>query len=165
MSNMKAERVAHQATVGNMTVRALLRLIGKKYDEKRGFEPFRKRHMVVVRAFFDEECCYCGTRLNNGKSEQDHLIPMNMTECGLHAWGNVVPCCDECNDKKHGTPWELYRAEIAPNYAKRIDQFQIRYKYEFESAKLASVAKSLHHKIGESMLNLVLQSVGQFESD
>jgi hypothetical protein len=39
---------------------------------------------------------------------QDHLIPMNKTSLGLHAWGSVVPSCQDCNAKKQGKEWHAY---------------------------------------------------------
>ena len=39
---------------------------------------------------------------------EEHLVPINRTAAGLHAWGNIVPACKDCNDMKAGTPWETH---------------------------------------------------------
>ncbi|MES2299381.1 MAG: HNH endonuclease [Pseudomonadota bacterium] len=167
MFNGKPKRVAHQASVGNSTVRSLLRLVGQKYDESRGFDRFGKNlksDMDRIVTFFDGNCCYCGEVLSSANLEKDHLIPINMDQCGLHAWGNVVPCCAKCNDEKHGTPWEVYCKGVERRYVERIIQFRIHYKYDFDSAKLAAVTKRLHREIGEEMAHRVWQSLNQIMS-
>src|SRR5207249_3862868 len=85
-----------------------LRRVGIQYDLSRGFTPFSGRvHMHEVRAFFGDKCCYCGRAVAVGWTK-DHLIPINKTSCGLHAWGNVVSCCRECNALKHYGAWTEY---------------------------------------------------------
>src|SRR5438445_8889606 len=43
--------------------------------------------------------------LVGSRAAQDHLIPTNKTSLGLHAWGNIVPACADCNGKKQGSDW------------------------------------------------------------
>ena len=33
---------------------------------------------------------------------------MNKSHLGLHAWGNVVPCCQNCNNEKQQKPWQEF---------------------------------------------------------
>jgi hypothetical protein len=66
--------------------------MGTAYDEERGLAVYDgKGHFAQVREFFGQRCCYCGDELVSGRVAQDHLVPMNKTSLGLHAWGNVVP--------------------------------------------------------------------------
>lgn len=156
------ERVAHQSTAGNLAVRALLRLAGKEYDIKRNLQPFNSKvDFVKVLQFFDGACCYCGDSLEPKNREKDHLIPMNMTECGLHAWGNIVPSCRDCNREKHGQPWREYRTKIEKKYAKKIDAFCQEYQYDFDAANFRQVVLALHKDVGKELSKRVWQSLQQ----
>ena len=53
---------------------------------------------------------------------------MNKANLGLHAWGNVVPCCKDCNNEKQQRPWQEFLLETAsPDHvairSKRIEEF------------------------------------------
>ncbi|MCI2254553.1 HNH endonuclease [Domibacillus sp. PGB-M46] len=60
---------------------------------------------TVLLTDFNHRCCYCEKKLTIDTMEKDHLIPMNKTYVGLHAWGNLVPACHSCNSKKSGKEW------------------------------------------------------------
>src|SRR3712207_8626956 len=83
--------------------------MGAAYDEERGLTPYNgTKDFALVRQFFNEKCCYCDSELAVRRTAQDHLVPMNKTSLGLHAWGNVVPACQDCNAKKQGKEWHAY---------------------------------------------------------
>jgi hypothetical protein len=51
---------------------------------------------------------------------------MNKTFLGLHAWGNVVPCCQACNNEKQQKPWREFLLSKAddPQVEKRSNLIQ-----------------------------------------
>ncbi|MGH7717302.1 MAG: HNH endonuclease [Gemmatimonadaceae bacterium] len=89
--------------------------MGAAYDEERGRAPYRGRgDFDEVKGFFGQRCCYCGTEFSESTpAVQDHLIPMNKADLGLHAWGNVVPACQTCNAKKQRKDWRDFIIERA----------------------------------------------------
>ena len=98
-----------RADIANTALRIFLQEMGEAYDKRRGFVPYDgRKDFNTVRAFFGERCCYCGGELQSGQIAQDHLVPMNKTSLGLHAWGNIVPACSPCNAKKQGRAWHAY---------------------------------------------------------
>ena len=87
------------------------------YDEERGRAPYeRAKHLKTVQDYFGGRCCYCGIDFTAANpAVEDHLIPTNRTELGLHAWGNIVPACRECNARKQGGDWRdfiIHRAGV-----------------------------------------------------
>lgn len=92
------------ADVPNRIVRLFLQEAGLQYDANRGLAPFRRMTSELI-ARFGGNCAYCGT---TAPLVEEHLVPINRTSVGLHAWGNVVPACKECNDRKSGNPWETH---------------------------------------------------------
>ena len=54
-------------------------------------------------------CHYCGAHFPPATLTMDHIIPNSRGGRSIHA--NVVPCCKECNTKKHSLlpmEWEEY---------------------------------------------------------
>ncbi len=94
--------------ISNSAIRIFLQDVGKFYDEARGFEPFVPKiaQKDELLDYFNHQCCICGTQIDRKSLSKDHLIPMNKTSLGLHAWGNVVPCCSPCNNEKQQKPWQ-----------------------------------------------------------
>ena len=102
-----------RADIANTALRIFLQQMGQAYDLQRGFKPYDgKADFAEVRTFFAQQCCYCGSDLESGRTAQDHLIPVNKTSLGLHAWGNVVPAYQDCNGKKQGKEWHGYLAQV-----------------------------------------------------
>ncbi len=117
-----------RADIANTATRIFLQEFGATYDEMRGLPQYVKAtHFEEVKEFFGNTCCYCGTELVAGHVDQDHLIPLNRTELGLHAWGNIVPSCSPCNSVKRGRLWQDIVQEkaglLAPERIKRIKSF------------------------------------------
>ena len=90
-------------------------MVGQFYDEARGHSKFvpNKGQKQELLEFFDHQCCYCGRLITVDTLSQDHLIPMNKEHLGLHAWGNVVPCCKDCNNAKQHAGWSEFLATQA----------------------------------------------------
>ena len=139
--------------IPNTAIRIFLQQIGAAYDEERGFTPFRaNRDFDEVREFFGDRCCYCGIIFGPGRrAVQDHLVPMNKADLGLHAWGNIVPACDACNAKKQGGDWRdfiVQRAGVdAAERHTRVKAFLKEYRYE-PSRELGQIAGELYEEIG-----------------
>src|SRR5688500_18510758 len=108
-----------RSDIANTALRIFLQEVGAAYDEERGRTPWRgARDLPTVVAFFGGRCCYCDVEFSaTNRAVQDHLIPMNKTDLGLHAWGNVVPACAPCNAKKQGREWKDFIVERAGVHA------------------------------------------------
>lgn len=142
-----------RADIANTALRMFLQEMGAAYDVERNLPVYDgKKHFAEVRQFFGERCCYCGAELISGDIAQDHLIPMNKTSLGLHAWGNVVPACQVCNAKKHGDEWHAYLVRRAgPDAAERYERvtaFVAEYKYSPDLERLRDVAEELYEEVG-----------------
>lgn len=149
-----------RADIANTALRIFLQEMGEAYDVKRGLKPYDgKKHFLEVRRFFSERCCYCGTEIQQDRYAQDHLIPMNKTYLGLHAWGNVVPACQDCNARKQGKEWHAYLVQCAgPNTAERyasIERFVKEHKYAPDLNHLKTVAEDLYAEVGRISMALI----------
>jgi HNH endonuclease len=155
-----------QSDIANTALRIFLQEMGAAYDEKRGLARYENKHFPGVREFFGERCCYCGDELIPSRTAQDHLIPMNKTSLGLHAWGNVVPACQDCNHQKQGKPWHEFlvrRAGVnATERYERVREFVAKYKYAPEANNLRKVAEDLYAEVGAIAMTLVSTKVRLF---
>ncbi len=150
-----------KSDIANSAIRIFLQDVGKFYDQARGFEPFgpKKAQKEELLKFFDSKCCFCGEGIMISSLSQDHLIPMNKANLGLHAWGNVVPCCSPCNNKKQQRPWKEFLAEIALgedrcSRMKRIDEFVEAKRYD-PNLNLHQYADNLYEDVGEVAMTLI----------
>ena len=149
-----------RADIANTALRIFLQEMGEAYDEQRGLTPYDgSKDFPEVRSFFDDKCCYCGGDLVTGRVAQDHLIPMNKTALGLHAWGNVVPACQDCNAKKQGTEWHAYLVTRAGSNAseryQRVQDFIKHHKYAPDSSDLRDTAEELYDEVGSIAMTLI----------
>jgi hypothetical protein len=149
-----------KSDISNSAIRIFLQDVGKFYDEARGYEPFvpKVAQKDELLDFFDHQCCFCGSPIDKKSLSQDHLIPMNKTSLGLHAWGNVVPCCSPCNNEKQQKPWLQFiqqksKAE-APSRMKRINAFVDSKSYD-PSLNLHDFADNLYEDVGEVAMTLI----------
>ena len=155
-----------QSDIANTALRIFLQEMGAAYDKKRGLVPYESKNFAEVRAFFGERCCYCGLDLAISRTAQDHLIPLNKPGLGLHAWGNVVPACQDCNAKKQGREWHEFLVtgagpEAAERYA-RVRAFVSKYKYAPEANNLRRVAEDLYAEVGAIAMTLISAKVKSF---
>ena len=97
-----------KSDISNSAIRIFLQDVGKFYGDVRGFEPFGPKvgQKDELLEFFHHQCCFCADPISRKSLSQDHLIPMNTSALGLHAWRNVVPCCKDCNTEKQQRPWK-----------------------------------------------------------
>jgi hypothetical protein len=92
------------------------------------------------------------------RTAQDHLVALNQTSLGLHAWGNIVPSCAECNALKQGRPWHEIVAERAGVNAaeryQRIREFVEKYRYD-PPFDLRSATADLYAEVGSVAMALI----------
>jgi hypothetical protein len=97
----KVTKTRYKATAegdaANLVIRAILSNLG--------MESFTRHDWEETKAYFLNRCAYYDER-NPSCDEiipthRDHIIPINKTELGEHRIGNLVPCCNACNKKKH----------------------------------------------------------------
>jgi hypothetical protein len=149
-----------RADIANTAVRIFLQDFGAAYDEMRDQPKYMKgKHFPEVRKFFGERCCYCGVDFGPGHpAVEDHLIPMSKKDLGLHAWGNIVAACAECNAAKQARPWHEVIAERAgPDAAeryKRIQDFVKVYKYA-PAFDLGNATADLYAEVGDVAMALI----------
>lgn len=149
-----------KSDISNSAIRIFLQDVGKFYDDARGFEPFGPK--VVQKdellEFFGYQCCFCSTPIDRKSLSQDHLIPMNKSSLGLHAWGNVVPCCSACNNEKQQKPWEEFIVSKAGDKAKertnRIHEFVASKNYD-PTLNLHEFADNLYEDVGQVAMTLI----------
>lgn len=138
--------------------------MGAAYDEERGLTPWRgAKDLPQVVEFFGGRCCYCDAEFAPGNpAVQDHLIPINKTDLGLHAWGNIVPSCGACNAKKLGSDWRDFIIQRAGVHAAerhgRVKQFLDHYDYR-PSVDLRDVAAELYEEVGSIAMTLITTKV------
>jgi hypothetical protein len=149
-----------QPDIANTALRIFLQEMGAAYDEERGFAPYRTaRDFPTIQAFFGGRCCYCGDAFGPSlRAVQDHMVPMNKTDTGLHAWGNIVPACAPCNATKQGRNWKDFIIERAgPDAAERharVKAFLAEYHYS-PGADLRVVAAELYEEVGAISMALI----------
>jgi hypothetical protein len=158
-----------RADIANTALRIFLQEMGAAYDEERGLTPYRGgKDFDVIKSFFGNRCCYCDIDFATaGAAAQDHLIPMNKTNLGLHAWGNIVPACPPCNAKKQGSDWRDFIIERAGAHASerhtRVREFLNQYSYR-PSLDLSSIAEELYEEVGSIAMTLITAKVKRIRS-
>jgi hypothetical protein len=134
--------------------------MGAAYDEERGRPPYRGgKDFKEIQDFFGGRCCYCGVEFSSTRpAVQDHLIPMNKADLGLHAWGNIVPACQACNASKQRKDWRDFIIERAGRDATerhaRVRAFLQEYDYN-PTLELRDVAEELYEEVGSIAMTLI----------
>ena len=145
-----------KSDISNHTIRIFLQMVGKFYDEKRGYKPFSKtkRNILELLKSFGNKCCFCNNMINEKTISLDHLIPTNKEKLGLNAWGNIVPACSSCNNKKHNKDWVDYINSIAKLTPKEKNDNISNLKCYLKSMKynpnleLKEIAENLYDDVG-----------------
>jgi len=150
-----------KADISNSAIRMFLQKVGEAYDQYRGLQPFKPTtsQWTEVLEFFDLKCCYCDEPVTQKSAVKDHLIPINKESLGLHAWGNVVPSCPDCNRKKHNRDWQTYLEDscISEQYLfhiKKIKKFMACYNYN-PTLELGTIAENLYADVGAVAMTLI----------
>jgi hypothetical protein len=154
-----------RADIANTALRIFLQEMGVEYDKERGLTPYRgAKDFAVVKEFFDGNCCYCNTA---PATVGDHLIPMNKSSLGLHAWGNVVPACGPCNATKQGSDWKDFMiqqagADASARYT-RMQAFLSKYEYH-PKGDLREVAEVLYDEVGAVAMALITSKINRLSN-
>ena len=149
-----------KSDISNSAIRIFLQDVGKFYDRERGFEPFGPKvsQKDELLEFFNYKCCFCNVEIDRKSLSQDHLIPMNKSSLGLHAWGNVVPCCKDCNNEKQQKDWrEFTKAKAGADARKRIkliEEFVASKNYD-PNLNLHEYADNLYEDVGQVAMTLI----------
>lgn len=150
-----------KSDISNSAIRIFLQEVGKFYDKERGFEPFipKKAQKIELLEYFNYECCFCGVQIDENTFSQDHLISMNKTALGLHAWGNVVPCCKECNNEKQQKPWVEFltnksSGKVYTARKSQIDSFITAKNYD-PNLNIHEYAGNLYEDVGQVAMTLI----------
>lgn len=126
----------------NRIVRLFLQEAGRQYDANRGYPKFGTMTPALVERFAG--CCaYCGEP-PPPKLVEEHLVPINRSAVGLHAWGNIVPACKWCNDLKGHQTWEVHPRLNAAR-RQRIEAYIEEYDYSPDVSELRVVLEKLYH--------------------
>jgi hypothetical protein len=149
-----------KSDISNSAIRIFLQDVGRFYDEARGYDPFGPEvaQKDELLDFFDYQCCFCGISIDRNSLSQDHLIPMNKSALGLHAWGNVVPCCSGCNNEKQQKPWrEFIVIKAGEKAIERIEMIQnfVQLKEYDPALNLHEFADNLYEDIGAVAMTLI----------
>ncbi|MEV6971785.1 HNH endonuclease signature motif containing protein [Hamadaea sp. NPDC051192] len=123
----------------NRIVRLFLQDAGRQYDINRGHQPFRQL-TPSLRARFGDACAYCGSV---GPLVEEHLVPMNRKDAGLHAWGNIVPACKACNDIKSSKAWTIH-PKLDTRRRQAITDYIDEYAYRPDVTELRIVLERLY---------------------
>ena len=83
------------ADVANLFIRCFLSDVGEALG---GCSNLQWRKTLE---YFDFCCAYTGKPVTKATAVMDHAIPMNKRHCGLHLFGNLVPCISAANTEKH----------------------------------------------------------------
>jgi hypothetical protein len=150
--------------IANTALRIFLQEMGAAYDDERGQPPYKGgKHFEKIKDFFGGRCCYCGLRFGPAlPAAQDHLIPMNKADLGLHAWGNIVPACQACNAKKQRQDWRDFiimraGADAGERHA-RVRAFLEEFNYK-PSFDLRDVAEELYEEVGSIAMTLIATKI------
>jgi hypothetical protein len=84
---------------------------------------------------------------------------MNKAALGLHAWGNVVACCQGCNNDKQQADWKEFLKKKADKNVlhqrrDRIEQFVALKNYD-PNLNLHEYADNLYEDIGAVAMALI----------
>ena len=150
-----------KSDISNSAIRIFLQKVGVFYDETRGFEKFvpTKKQKLELLEFFNNSCCYCGAQLAHRTLSQDHLVPMNKAQLGLHSWGNVVPCCQSCNNEKQQSPWLNFlitkcEGGTLQERKAKMEKFVKKMNYQ-PNLQLDLYAENLYEDVGEVAMTLI----------
>lgn len=150
-----------KSDIANSAIRIFLQKVGVFYDNARGFEKFipNKKQKEELLKYFNHQCCFCDAEITLKSLSQDHLVPMNKAGLGLHAWGNVVPCCQTCNNEKNQKDWVEFlglkaHGKVYKDRLNTIRAFVKEKNYE-PNLHLDEYAGNLYEDVGEVAMTLI----------
>ncbi len=160
----KSIKRTHSADAANIFVRNLL------CDISEVFGGYAKADEEKTLKYFGNKCAYTGQKLTDKNTSMDHLVAHNRFECGLHLYGNIVPCDSSVNKSKGSKSFEEflnsdseYLKDMDPSERKArielIKEFQTKSGYE----KKALLIADLKIKIEESYTEIQELAIKRFD--
>lgn len=150
-----------KSDISNSAIRIFLQKVGSYYDNARGLKEFKrnKKCKAELLRHFEGKCCYCDKEISIDSVSLDHLTPMNKEYLGLHAWGNIVPCCSGCNNQKNNRNWKEFLKSKSPQkvFQKKleaVERFMLEMNYN-PNINLFNVATNLYADVGEVATTLI----------
>ncbi len=114
----------HSADAANIFVRNLL------CDISEVFGGYSKADEEKTLKYFGNKCAYTGQKLTDKNTSMDHLVAHNRSECGLHLYGNIVPCDSRVNKSKGSKSFETFLNSDS-EYLKDMDSSERKARIEF----------------------------------
>lgn len=150
--------------VPNRIINLFLQEAGERYDRARGLAPYRRMTPETL-ARFDGLCAYCSAPWE----VEEHLVPRNRRAGGLHAWGNVVPACKSCNQRKGDRSWEAHLREVVIDPEKfeaaraRIARYISEFAYDPDTSALLPILAALYERSDHQARELVRTALVETE--
>lgn len=144
----------HSADAANIFVRNLL------CDISEVFGGYSKADEEKTLKYFGNKCAYTGKKLTDKTTSMDHLVAHNRSECGLHLYGNIVPCDSSVNKSKGSKSFETFLNSDS-EYLKDMDsserkdriefirEFQTKSGYEKKAALIADLKIKIEESYSE----------------
>ena len=109
----------HPGDAANTYVRMILSDVGRLAG---GLSEAEWDH---TREYFDGRCAYTGRELGPEDVVREHAVPINRTQCGVHAYGNVLPSSMEANAKKGGMHYVEFMKTVVKDVGRlrKIERF------------------------------------------
>ena len=139
MGNKNSIKRTHPADAANIYVRNLLCEISERLGG------FSKDDLKKTLKFFDHKCPYTGQTITKKNYALDHIEPHNRACCGLHIYGNVIPCYKKANARKSDKGFEDFINSIE-EITEEEKQSRIKKLKDF-------ISESNYHNIKESIGN------------
>jgi hypothetical protein len=147
--------------ISDAALSIFLQDVGTFYDNARGLRVFGPDvdQTIEVLMYFSYQCCYCTTPVRAETVSWDHLVPVDKRALGLHAWGNVVPCCQICSSKRQQKFWkEFLQLRCATSSFEArvalIESFAALKRYDLD-LNLHHFADTLYEDIGAITTTLI----------
>lgn len=99
-SQLRSATRRAKSDVANKLVSMFLHELSRKISENWPLRVDGEKYEELVRKWFDNRCPYCSRNLAGTISVIEHLDGMNRYRAGLHAPGNVLVACKNCNSEK-----------------------------------------------------------------
>ncbi|MCA9178886.1 MAG: hypothetical protein KDB14_30695 [Planctomycetales bacterium] len=87
--------------------------------------------------YFEHRCPYSDVPITEETAVQDHAIPINRQHCGLHLYGNILPCAHEANARKHHKHFRDFVTD--PQRLQKIEEFIEQSGYWEKAAMLGDL--------------------------
>lgn len=89
-----------KSDVANKLVSMFLHELSRKISAEWPMRVDSEEYEAIARKAFNNRCPYCGSDLTSVASVVEHLDGLNRYRAGLHAPGNVLVACKNCNSEK-----------------------------------------------------------------